>query len=195
LIVNRRGRTGEIVLVDFDMEGKCYIVPQQFEPRVIKQLFYVAPGPSDSDCCSVVDFRSPDGGDACAGFACAASCPARTLPSPHRASFQRVPTASNRTHAPTELDARARVRLLHEPDLPLGDLRMNQSRRVAFETKHLGARRQRRPSFHRHPVRLEDPGCRCWASRQFFAGPSTPLNSAVSAYFGRTFLTRIFVRA
>ena len=26
------------------MEGKCYIVPQQFEPRVIKQLFHVAPG-------------------------------------------------------------------------------------------------------------------------------------------------------
>ena len=46
--MNRRGRTSEIInLVDFDIEGKGYVVPQNLEPRVVKQVLDIAPGPRE----------------------------------------------------------------------------------------------------------------------------------------------------
>jgi hypothetical protein len=42
--VDRRGRTGEVVdLVDFDIERKSHIVPDQFEALVPDQIFDIAP--------------------------------------------------------------------------------------------------------------------------------------------------------
>src|SRR5258708_11452780 len=46
--MNGRGRTSKIInLVDFDIEGKGYVVPQKLEPRVVKQVLDIAPGPGE----------------------------------------------------------------------------------------------------------------------------------------------------
>jgi len=36
-----------IYLVDFDIEGKGYVVPQNFEPWVVKQVLDIAPSPGE----------------------------------------------------------------------------------------------------------------------------------------------------
>ena len=44
LVVNGRGRTGEVVdLIDFDVERERHIVTNQLKPMVIEQMIDVAP--------------------------------------------------------------------------------------------------------------------------------------------------------
>src|ERR1700704_5522489 len=46
--MNRRGRTSKIInFVDFDIEGKGYVVPQNLEPWAVKQALDIAPSPGE----------------------------------------------------------------------------------------------------------------------------------------------------